>query len=135
MKKMYEMTSLYEEAEVKKGGKASVSGQAKKVGGQESKKDNGISCYKCGSNEHLKKNCPQMHSMVCTWCGKKFHEEAQCFAKKNGEAKVEPVKKVSENKKKQGNSKKKPDDLSKKEKKFQKKKKNVKSVKSDVQDE
>ena len=73
-----------------------------------------------------------MHNMVCGWCQKKFHLESQCYAKKNGEAKVEPVKKVTDNKKKAGGGKKNPDDISKKEKKFQKKKKSVKSVKSDV---
>ena len=113
MKKMYEMTALYEEAEVKKGVKPSASSnQAKKVSGQENKKDNGLTCFKCGSSEHLKKDCPQMHNMVCGWCQKKFHLEPQCFAKKNGEAKVVPVNKVAENKKKPGSEKKNPEDIS-----------------------
>ena len=133
MKKVYEMTSLFEEAEVKKGVKPSASSnQVKKVAGQDNKKSNGSSCFKCGSEEHLKKDCPQMHNMICGWCQKKFHLEAQCFAKKNGEPKVAPVNKVSDNKKKSEGGKKNPDDISKKEKKLKKKKKKVKSVKSDA---
>ena len=76
------MTSLNEEAEVKKNNKSS--NQAKKVTGQSDKKSEGMTCYKCGSSTHMKKECPEMHGMVCGWCSKKFHTEDKCFSKQHG---------------------------------------------------
>ena len=84
MKKLLEVTSLFEEAELKKNNKAS--GQAKRVAGQGDKGGDELKCFKCDSTNHLKKDCPQIPK--CSWCGRQFHKEADCYAKARGEPKT-----------------------------------------------
>ena len=82
MKKLQEMTCMFEEADVKKSIKSSSSSnQARKVTGQSDKKNEGLSCFQCGSTTHVKKDFHQMHGIVCGWCAKKIHAEEKCFSK------------------------------------------------------
>ncbi len=63
MPKLLELTSLLEQAELKKNNKAT--GQAKRVAGQGDKGGEGLKCFKYDSANHLKKDCPQIPK--CGW--------------------------------------------------------------------
>ena len=74
MKRLLEITNLYEEAKIKKNTNAQH--KAKKSSGQGDKKQEGTGCFNCNELGHLKRNCPKLPK-----CSRNFHKESECYSK------------------------------------------------------
>lgn len=49
-----------------------------------------LACFGCGSNQHLKNNCPKLVRKSCTFCKKNGHEESECWLKPKMTAAIVP---------------------------------------------
>jgi hypothetical protein len=87
--RMMELTSLFEEAEIKKSQgtqRAKKTGDTKNQGSAQGKGPGDFKCYHCGEPGHRRPECPTLPR--CSWCNKPNHTERECRGKLRGDPKA-----------------------------------------------